>query len=57
MIQKMYKEYILSCDFCGKQAEETSSTFQGALDIRESLEWHVRKNVNGEWEVACDECK
>ena len=57
MINKFGKSYILSCDICQEEAEETFYDFYDALNFKRDNGWKSKKDENGEWMVICPECQ
>ena len=57
MINKFGKSYILSCDICQEEAEETFYDFYDAVKFKRDNGWKSQKDENGEWMDICPECQ
>ncbi len=56
MITKYGDRYILVCDVCGEQEDETFFDFYDAVDYKKENGWE-RQKYRGEWEDVCPECQ
>jgi len=56
MIDREYDGYILICDNCGHEANETIDTFQDAVDAKKELGWISKKDSKG-WHDLCPDCQ
>lgn len=56
MIEKE-DDYVLSCDICGAEADETFETFADAVDYKRQADnsW-ISKKIDGTWHDICSEC-
>ena len=53
-IDRMYDDYILSCDICG--AEYIFPDFAAAVEYKRDNGWKSRRG-NGEWADICPDCQ
>lgn len=56
MIEKDSGIYILSCDICGEEANETFFDFYDAVQFKRENGWKSQK-YNNEWEDVCPKCQ
>jgi hypothetical protein len=59
MIEKDFEgNYVLTCDHCGDECDDTFETFQDAVDFRKDRDngWKAVKDFNGEWNDLCPSC-
>lgn len=56
MIEKDGGMYILICDICGEEANETFFDFYDAVQFKRENGWKSQK-YNDEWEDVCPECQ
>jgi hypothetical protein len=59
MIEKIGRdEFMLSCDNCGDECDDTFETFQDAVDFKKDRDngWKAVKDFNGEWNDLCPSC-
>lgn len=58
MIEKNGDFYILACDICGAEPEESFVDFEEAVAFKvdRSNGWTSRKNSDGSWEELCPTC-
>jgi len=55
MICKIGDRYILVCDICGTEDDETFYDFYDAVERKKVNGWKSQK-YRGEWEDVCPEC-
>lgn len=55
MIDKVYKEYQLTCDCCGEILTDFSS-FNSAVDYKADNGWKS-VNTGGVWQDICPDCQ
>jgi len=55
MICKIGDRYILVCDICGTEDDETFYDFYDAVEHKKVNGWKSQKH-KGEWEDVCPEC-
>lgn len=56
MIYKIGGRYILACDICGTEEDETFYDFYDAVEYKKENGWKSQKH-KGEWEDVCPECQ
>jgi len=56
MIYKIGGKYILACDICGTEEDETFYDFYDAVEYKKENGWKSQKH-QGEWEDVCPECQ
>jgi len=56
MIYKTGGRYILVCDICGTEEDETFYDFYDAVEYKKVSGWKSQKH-QGEWEDVCLECQ
>ena len=56
MIDRQFNEYVLSCDICGEEIEDTFTTFQEAVDFKKENGWKS-KFEDDEWQDICPNCR
>lgn len=56
MIDKHFGDFIILCDICNEESEESFDTFQDALDAKKELGWYSEKRSKG-WFDICPNCK
>jgi len=56
MIYKTGDRYILVCDICGIEDDETFYDFYDAVEHKKANGWKSQK-YRGEWEDVCPECQ
>lgn len=55
MIEKLYGDYYVSCDACGRELDGVSDDFDETRDRLKAEGWRVTK-LHGEWMNYCPEC-
>jgi transcription elongation factor Elf1 len=55
-VEKQYSEYVLTCDVCGQECDETFETFQDAVDYKNENGWDS-EFYHGEWSDVCPDCQ
>ena len=56
MIYKIGGRYILACDICGTEEDETFYDFYDAVEYKKDKAWKSQKH-KGEGEDVCPECQ
>jgi Fe2+ or Zn2+ uptake regulation protein len=56
MICKIGDRYILVCDICGTEEDETFYDFYDTVEYKKENGWKSQKH-QGEWEDVCPECQ
>jgi hypothetical protein len=59
MIEKDFEgNYVLTCDHCGDEYDDTFEAFQDAVDFKKDRDngWKAVKDFNGEWNDLCPSC-
>lgn len=58
MIEKFGYEYLLICDECGEEFEESFERFIDAVAYKQDKHhgWRSFKNADGEWNDICPDC-
>lgn len=59
MIEEFDKYFTLECDYCGHDSGEIFDEFMDAVEWKKerSNGWKSRKNLSGEWEDLCPDCR
>ena len=56
MIKMPLEGYVLTCDVCGKDVQESFESFFAAVDYRKENGWKITRYPNV-WEDVCPECQ
>ena len=55
MIEKLYGDYYVSCDACGRELDGVSDDFDEARDRLKAAGWKTTK-LHDDWMNYCPEC-
>ena len=61
MIDKNYGAYVLICDICGNEADQSFDTFDNAIDAKNELGWRSERgeqlDLKDGWVDLCPDCQ